>query len=108
MPKKNPKPLTIVVTDHALYHTPELQALQAKGHILVLLGMADVMLPSVDVIVGPLCWNLTHSTTLASHVKLMESGVRRRKYPAKRGETGIIEVPPPSGGSHEPQSSRDS
>ena len=77
--KKNPKPLTILVTDQALYEAPEVQALGQKGHIVHPPGE---LLHLYDVVLGPRAWRIDPAMCkLAMQLKLMETAVRNIKYP---------------------------
>ena len=87
--KKNPKPLTILVTDQALYDTPEVQALCQKGHFVYDRYCADAT-TDVDVLVGPTCWRINPALgKLAMQLKLMETAVRNIKYPKKEAQDAL-------------------
>lgn len=76
---KTSKALNILVTDQALYDTPEVQELASKGHVVHPPG--DV-LGVYDVIIGPTCWRIIPAMgKLGMYLKMMLAGVRSVKYP---------------------------
>ena len=81
--KKNPKPLTILVTDRDLLDSPELQTLEQKGHTVLSPYRTDCWsIGTPDVIIGPQCWRIDLALgKLAMQLKLMETAVRNIKYP---------------------------
>ena len=77
-PKKNPKPLRLLVHP-ALMETKEVEALAAKGHTVV--NMSEVTGDEFDLILGPQCWHM--DARLIKHLDVAVKGKRAIKYPPK-------------------------
>lgn len=85
MPRTNPKPLTIVVTDIDMIES--LASFSAKGHTVSYMDMTKY---ECDVIIGPGCWRIdpllklgddkTVEESLERQLDMMEKGVRAIKY----------------------------
>ena len=74
-PKKNPKPLRLLVHP-ALMETKEVEALAAKGHTVV--NMSEVTGDEFDLILGANCWRMT--SVLIKHLQVAVKSAREVKY----------------------------
>lgn len=89
MPRVNPKPLTILVTDPTMFGLATIQDFQNKGHTISLVDVGLIM--EADVIIGPRCWRIdprlklgddkTVEESLERQLDFMEKGIRAVKYP---------------------------
>ena len=71
---KTPKPLTILVHP-SLRHTPEIEALVAKGHDIA----EGCPLETYDLVFGPNCWRMLPE--LLPYLDLAIKGARGVRYP---------------------------
>lgn len=77
---KTAKPLTILVMDHALLESAEIQALRTKGHTVAFCETNDY-----DVIIGPQCWRVDPALgNLEAILEMVLKGVRATKYKGKK------------------------
>lgn len=91
MPRSNPKTLTILCLDDAIFQSQVIQDWREKGHVI-----HDVKESGVvdDVIIGPRCWRIdphlklgddsTEEESLERQLEIMERGIRAIKYPKEK------------------------
>lgn len=69
---KAPKLLNILVTDRALFNTPEVTKLREQGH------RVELLQAGADGILGPHCWRMRAS--MVKYLTLAVRAMREEKY----------------------------
>lgn len=75
---KTAKPLSILVMDSTLHASPEVQALQAQGHVVHPVAEGAMY---YDLIIGPQCWRVEPGLgDLEAILAMVLKGARKEKY----------------------------